>query len=241
MTKNIILSFIFLVIVVLTGGCSVDVGGQDERDQMNAYARRAAARYEEGDSAGAIELYVKALEEDPGLARVHLDLALILHDAQKDYIGAIYHYRRYLDLQPQTQKKKMIENRIRLAGQSFAGTILGNQDGGNMPIIKELEEEKKLLQEKVDLLERKNDVLKDKLLQKQVLPASTGAGRDGSAANNVAAKGRRTYQVQASDTLQGISLLFYKDAGRWKDIYEKNKNIIKNPEELVVGQVLEIP
>ncbi len=236
MIKKIVLNLCVVVALFVLSGCSVDIGALDEKDQTSSYARRAADRYEEGDSAGAVELYRKALEEDPGLARAHLDLALVLHDSQKDYVGAVYHYRRYIELRPESQKKKMIENRMRLAGQSFAGSVLGNREGGNVPIIKSLEEEKKTLLEKIDLLERKNAALKDKILQKQSLNApSAGSGEKTSR------KGRRTYQVRKADTLQGIALLFYNDAGRWEDIYRKNKSIIKDPVILVVGQVLEIP
>jgi tetratricopeptide (TPR) repeat protein len=95
----------------------------DERDRADPLIRRAGEKAEQGDVEDAIRLYVRALESNPLAARGHLDLALVLHDQAEDYVTAIYHYRRYLDLRPKTQKKAMIEERIRVAKQLVVGAF----------------------------------------------------------------------------------------------------------------------
>ncbi|MFN2133573.1 MAG: LysM peptidoglycan-binding domain-containing protein [Anaerolineae bacterium] len=50
-----------------------------------------------------------------------------------------------------------------------------------------------------------------------------------------------TYTVQAGDTLGKIAQKVYNDAGRWKEIFEANKETIKNPDLIQVGQQLKIP
>ncbi len=49
------------------------------------------------------------------------------------------------------------------------------------------------------------------------------------------------YTVQKDDTLQKISEKFYGTTKKWNEIYKANRNILKNPDTLSVGQVLSIP
>lgn len=51
----------------------------------------------------------------------------------------------------------------------------------------------------------------------------------------------REYVVQKGDTLSGIAQKEYGGAHRWKYLYELNKNRIKNPNKLEVGQKIIIP
>lgn len=50
-----------------------------------------------------------------------------------------------------------------------------------------------------------------------------------------------TYTVKKGDNLSAISAKLLGNASRWREIYELNKHIIKNPNLIYVGQVLEIP
>ena len=51
----------------------------------------------------------------------------------------------------------------------------------------------------------------------------------------------RTYTVVAGDSLSKIAKKIYGDGGRWKEIFEANKDKIKNPDLIHPGQVLKIP
>jgi nucleoid-associated protein YgaU len=51
----------------------------------------------------------------------------------------------------------------------------------------------------------------------------------------------RTYTVAAGDNLSKIAKHFYGDANKWRKIFEANKDSIKNPDLIRVGQVLRIP
>ncbi len=53
-----------------------------------------------------------------------------------------------------------------------------------------------------------------------------------------------TYKVDAycdGGTLWGIARLFYNDGRHWKEIYEANRDVIKNPEAIQDGMSLKIP
>ncbi len=51
----------------------------------------------------------------------------------------------------------------------------------------------------------------------------------------------RIYEVQAGDTLGKIAKQFYGDGGRWREIYEANRDTIQNPDLIQVGQKIRIP
>lgn len=50
----------------------------------------------------------------------------------------------------------------------------------------------------------------------------------------------RQYRVRAGDTLSGLAQRFFGDAARWRVIYDQNRNVISNPNDIRVGQVLRI-
>lgn len=50
-----------------------------------------------------------------------------------------------------------------------------------------------------------------------------------------------SYTVEKDDTLQKISKKFYDTYAKWSRIYEANKDVIKNPDRIKPGTVLQIP
>lgn len=51
----------------------------------------------------------------------------------------------------------------------------------------------------------------------------------------------RTYTVKSGDTLSKISKDVYGDAGKYPQIFEANKPMLKDPDKIYPGQVLRIP
>jgi nucleoid-associated protein YgaU len=51
----------------------------------------------------------------------------------------------------------------------------------------------------------------------------------------------QTYTVKKGDSLSKIAMALYGSAGKWKVIYEANKDSIKNPDLIYPGQVFRIP
>ena len=89
-------------------GCSPGAASQDSRDERDPYLKRALVRKNMDDIDGAIDLLNKALDRKPDLARAHLELGLLYDTHKQDYIRAIYHYQRYLELRPTEEKRKQI-------------------------------------------------------------------------------------------------------------------------------------
>jgi NitT/TauT family transport system substrate-binding protein len=80
---------------------------------------------------------------------------------------------------------------------------------------------------------------KAKPVAKQI-PATTD--RDGNIMVN-AGKGAaaQQYTVKAGDTLSKLADQFYSSAYKWEIIYEANRDILKNPNYIYIGQKLMIP
>lgn len=81
---------------------------------------RAKEKFELRDYEGAIALYEDVVRENPNMAKAHLELGLIHDDKLGDYISAIYHYRRYLKLRPDSDKARIVRQWITRAELAFA-------------------------------------------------------------------------------------------------------------------------
>lgn len=53
--------------------------------------------------------------------------------------------------------------------------------------------------------------------------------------------GERTHTVAKGDTLSHIAREHYGKAGKWRAIFEANRDQIENPDKIFPGQVLRIP
>jgi nucleoid-associated protein YgaU len=51
----------------------------------------------------------------------------------------------------------------------------------------------------------------------------------------------RTYVVVSGDSLSKIAKREYGDAQKWHQIYEANRDIIKDPDLIYPGQILRLP
>ena len=51
----------------------------------------------------------------------------------------------------------------------------------------------------------------------------------------------RTYEVKPGDSLSKIAKQEYGDANKWPQIFEANKDILKDPNKIYPGQKLKIP
>jgi nucleoid-associated protein YgaU len=68
-------------------------------------------------------------------------------------------------------------------------------------------------------------------------PASAGPGGPAGTAS----AGQKTYTVKAGDSLSKIAKEHYGESSKYMQIFEANKNILKDPDKIQPGQVLVIP
>ncbi len=236
------LSFLLLTVAFVAAlavsqtGCSGGTASRDNRDERDPYLKRALVRKNMDDIDGAIDLLNKALARKPDLARAHLELGLLYDTHKQDYIRAIYHYQRYLELRPQAEKRRLIEDLVRQARLSFAAS-LPNQPPGAI--------------EQIAMLKREISALKGQLAVSQGAGGTAAANTAPAASTDVPALAPpkpapaqaavRTYVVQSRDTLSSIAAKMYNDPGKWKTIFEANRNTLTSPQSVRPGQTLIIP
>lgn len=189
----------------------------------------ADAKSAQGDFARAINLYEAALDDSPRCADIHYKLALLYDDKLNDPLNALHHFKRYLALSPSGSRANDVKNSIKrdeiALTTSLSGDLVVTRTEAarlrneNLNLRKELEErasKTRSSQDKTQVQDRHVEKTGDK-------------------------PSRRTYVVQAGDTLASISRKFYHSSKRWKQILDANKKSIDNPKELRVGETLIIP
>lgn len=232
-------------LAALAVGCTPSVARLDSRERQEALMREAEAHLSTGDLDAAVSVYRELVATRPLLARAHLDLAMLLDDRKKDYVSALYHYRRYLELRPRTEKKELIESRIRAAEKAFAGSVFRSELGVAEPEVTDspskLVEAYGQKETEVARLEQENTYLKRQIedaekenrqLRRQLATARARSGRSDVV---------RTYRVKRGDTLTSIAAEIYNDAGKWRIIREANAEALRGSDVLPVGKVLVIP
>ncbi|MEG1788365.1 MAG: LysM peptidoglycan-binding domain-containing protein [Kiritimatiellia bacterium] len=138
-------------ILVFCGCDRESVAERERSERSTALFTEAMAASARGDNISAETLYRELLLKDPTSASAHLNLALILHDLRKDYIGAVYHYQAYLSLEPTSEKAAMVKGREVSARSLLATTLAAD-------IIKRTQQdltlERDTLREKFSVLEQ---------------------------------------------------------------------------------------
>lgn len=241
-----------LVCVVQLMGCKGSAERVDRRDERDPLMIRGDARKRAGDVDGAIALYHQALERKPHLAMAHLRLAAEYDEVKKDYLRAIHHYSRYIELRPNAQKRKMIEQLIDMARSSYAAS-LPNPPPGALEKIGLLERENARLKQQVSDMSERLRAAETKLTEAQaaarmpsisVRPEAAPAAAYNPAPSRTTGSATATdgsYVVQRGDTLSGIASKIYQDRNQWNRIFEANRNVLPSPESIREGQTLVIP
>ena len=112
-----------LSLALLVGGCGGGADPSAEFRSAQPLLEQGKERQRANDVDGAIEAYQQALDIDVSLPKAHLELGLLYDQYRDDYIRAIYHYRRYLELDPDAEKREFVEELIRFAKLSYAESL----------------------------------------------------------------------------------------------------------------------
>jgi LysM repeat protein len=262
--------------------------------------RRGKELLRMGREQEALSTFLKVIDQRGGAApESHLDAAILYQQHVKDPIAAIYHFRRYRELRPNTDQARLALQRIEACIRDFAKTLPGQ------PLDNQVERTD--LIDTVDRLQRENLQLKEQLAAARaaVLDATRTAGLANSGgapdasvsmsmepsqgayvtdAPNGSPPSRGTQQMEYSapvgvvpvapvnpptnqtanqtqpappptpppaagrkhvvskgDTLMSISLRYYGNRSRWREIFAANRDQLPTESSLQIGMELRIP
>ena len=71
-------------------------------------------------------------------------------------------------------------------------------------------------------------------------PAAAEAPAQPEASEDASNRDVKPYTVVSGDCLWNIAYKLYGSGARWTEIYELNKETVKNPEMIYIGQVLTV-
>jgi tetratricopeptide (TPR) repeat protein len=262
-----LLPFAFMVMVALSTACERSLPLSDAAAEQEVNYLRAKKLYEQQDFPAAAEFYKKALSVNPDFAKAHLELGLLNDDKLGDPIAAIYHYRRYLELRPDSEKRQLVEDFIERAKLSLTAKLPQSPSIEPGELARLQNDKAALLQENAMLRSRVAELEKAATLTAAIaepptavalapVPASVlipGPVTTPSivmAAAPVAALSEpspaeppraHAHLVQKGDTLQSLALRYYGTRSAWEKIYQANRSGLPSKDQLKVGQQLVIP
>jgi LysM repeat protein len=204
-----------------------------DRVMTSRYAqlvKDADGKSAQGDFLRAIDLYEAALDDSPRCAEIHYKLALLYDDKMNDPLNALHHFKRYLVLSPNGSHASDVKNSVKRDEIAVVTSLSGDS------VVTRAEAAR--------LRNENRNLHKELEARSATLPIGSGKAqaRDASSKKTASRKSEgRTYVVRSGDTLVSISRKFYKSSARWKGILDANKESIRDPKKLTVGQTLVIP
>ena len=195
-----------------------------------------------GRDQEALDAFLSVTRRVTQAPKSHLEagrLLLTLAD-RKDPVAAIYHFRRFLLLQPNARESEMVEQLIVTAEREIIRKLPGEPYGNYLESIELKEENDRLVREVADLRAR----LGSPLFPAVPLPENLSAEPQRMVKTSSPVQESSvppTYVVQPGDSLYAISQKIYGDASHIDSIYLANRDILKSKNSLKVGQTLRLP
>ena len=219
---------------MLGAACGRFSGGDLDHNSDYLRAHNAAAA---GDFHVAATYYHKALLAFPDSAKAHLEFGQLCDEKLGDPIAAIYHYRQFLELDPNSEHRQMVEGYVDRAKLALAAK-LPPTSGADPAELMRLQMENSTLRARVTELERAAAAVP--------LSSSPAAGPIPPAvvASNIptpSTPSARYHIVQKGDTLQSLALRYYGTRSAWEKIFAANRPILPSKDHLKIGQQLVIP
>lgn len=229
-------------------GCSMAEGPEvvSEREERNFQRGKQLLR--EGRRQEALSAFLNVIEKRRDAPESHLEAGELFRTHIKDPVSSIYHYRKFLELSPNSAQAPHVRQLIETATKDFAAKL----PAGPM----ESQYERVDLLETVERLTKENLALKQEVasarqerdrMQARVNTAAVQPRQSAPApapTNDRSANGSTTpslYTVVAGDTLSHISGKVYGTSSRWRDIFEANRDVMANENSLKIGMQLRMP
>lgn len=253
-----------LLCLLTVGGCGRARRATLGLETDDPLYRRGLQLLKQGRNQEALGSFLQVIEKRGDRApQSHLEAGLLYQEYFKDPIYAIYHFRKFLELEPDSRQAGLVRQRIDAAMRQFARSLPAQ------PL--ENETSRVDLLEKVDQLQKENRELRDRLarldpgavppplsangakpspspatLPLSLPPLDQSAGIPRAAAPSPARTATagatgRVHVVAPGETLYGIAQRYYGNGSKWPEILNANRDQLKNENEVKPGMKLRIP
>ena len=145
--------FLLFPALAILAGCRPDTAGIEARERGLPLMRQAIEAESQGNFDKAVEFYHESLMANPEAASAHLGLALLLQEHKQDFMAAVYHYQRYLDLQPGSQKEEMVRHKKKITEQFLTQQLVRRHGDAAGVIQQRMVQDIELFKSKITSLE----------------------------------------------------------------------------------------
>ncbi|HXE42389.1 MAG TPA: LysM peptidoglycan-binding domain-containing protein [Candidatus Baltobacteraceae bacterium] len=222
-------------------GCSPVQSRSDEEKEPHFVLGQS--RVNSMDYQGAVEAFEESLEVNPRSAAAHFELGWLYEQKVSDPAAAIYHYQKYLKLNPNADNAALIKQHVEACRQQLAADVLALPSASTS-------------QQQLEKLVEQNRQLQDEVEKWRAYYASQLPKTNSPAQNNFApqpnsnpppqnnsgnvtrstASQPKTYTVASGETAAAIA----RKAGiKLSALQSANPGV--NLSKLRVGQVLNLP
>ena len=194
-----------------------------------------------GRETDALDEFLSVTRRVTQAPKSHLEagrLLLTLSD-RKDPVAAIYHFRRFLLLQPNARESPMVEQLIVTAEREIIRKLPGEPYDNYLESIDLKDENERLRREIADLLARLGSPLAPVVPSALPSPIVNTISQPGLVVEEP--RSPQVYVVKKGDSLYAISEKVYGDSSHVNAIYSANRDTLKSKNSLKVGQTLRLP
>jgi tetratricopeptide (TPR) repeat protein len=169
-------SLAFLAALALVGcnQASADKDpAQTDSPDTNPNYKQAQQDLDNNNPQGAVADYDAALAANPKLAGAHYELGVIYGDKLNDPISSIYHFKRFLDLSPNTDKKDQVQALIDKESEDFAASLPNDKPAITQADMDKLTADNAALKKQVDDANTTIAQLQEKLKTREAVAAAS--------------------------------------------------------------------
>ena len=259
--KNISL---FALIAIFCYGCKPQTN-----ELRHPLFVKAVKLKEKGNFEESAKFFEEFLIKYPGSYKTNYELATLYGDHLGKTFYAIFHFKKYLKYAPKNVDYSNVEIWLKTTEEKYFKELQKQYDAEqisfdneNIELLKkqlklEIQKTKKYLKNAKDL-KYQNDIIrkalgkymkqeKTSVVQKEVKKEAFSQVEDNQT-NNLKSEfkdrfssSQKIYIVQKNDSLSSISFKMYGSSKYYMKIYQANKDLLKTPADLQVGQSLKIP
>jgi LysM repeat protein len=235
---------------LLLAGCErIEPSARERAERASRGYTAAMAELQAGRIDAAIKGFEDVIRDEPGNGNAHFQLAALLEDSKKDFLGAIVHYRLYMMIRPKSDKASIAADRLRGCETRYAAMAvekagLDNQFATELEKLRKEHEQcgKKAakLSESLDEANRKIASLEREVAMKGRMLEKAGSIADDPTVAKTARKSLRPTDAELlnDDSDEGGKLISKKDIKTLREMLDEDDRTA--PKKISSGSVADM-